>query len=191
MNHLAAIVLVMLTSSAALAGDVSGAVTLNGRPLADAVVYLEGQETQFPEPTPVSMDQRNLSFIPKVLPVMRGTTVQFTNSDDIQHNVFSPASGSSPFDLGTYGPGDVSSVKLDRAGDLVVLCNIHMEMHARIVVLPQPYFARTSSDGRYRVAAVPAGTYTVKLWNGRFLKNTTSLVVPATGDVSNDVHAGE
>lgn len=171
------------------ATTVRGTVMIDGQASEDAVVYLERTAGTPPsETTPghVVMDQRNLEFVPRVLPVMRGTTVEFINSDDIQHNVFSPTDAADKFDLGTYGPGAARSVKLDEAGEVLILCNIHMEMEARIVVLPEPYFARADAGGAYEISAVPPGTYTAKIWQGRFRPDIRTVDVPASGEVTLD-----
>ena len=120
----AAMVGVLLVASASVhAATLEGAVTIDGRKAAHAVVYLESSgDARSPVPqTGVVMDQKNLAFVPDVLPVMRGTTVRFTNSDDVQHNVFSPSSIAGKFNLGTYGPGAARTVTLNQAGDVLVL----------------------------------------------------------------------
>jgi hypothetical protein len=137
------------------------------------------------------MDQRNLAFVPGVLPVVRGTVIEFTNSDDVQHNVFSPSAIAGKFDLGTYGPGATRTVTLDTPGDVRVLCNIHMEMEAHILVLDTPYFSTVPADGRYRIADVPAGTYTVRVWQGRWLSTAQTVDLPAAGTLTVDIVAGE
>jgi hypothetical protein len=137
------------------------------------------------------MDQKNLAFSPAVLPVVRGTVVEFTNSDDVQHNVFSPSAVAGKFNLGTYGPGATRMVTVDQPGDVLVLCNIHMEMEAHILVLDGPYFATVADDGRYRIPDAPAGPYTVKLWQGRWLPFGRTVEVPATGSVTVDIAAGK
>ena len=135
------------------------------------------------------MDQKNLAFIPRVLPVARGTIVEFTNSDDVQHNVFSPSPISGKFNLGTYGPGATHTVTLDQPGDVRVLCNIHMEMEAHILVLDGPYFATVAQDGSYQVADVPAGAYTVKIWHERWLAFTQAVDLPANGSLTVNIAA--
>src|SRR5262249_22675663 len=137
------------------------------------------------------MDQRNLQFVPKVLPIVRGTTVEFTNGDDIQHNVFSPSTPVRKFDLGAYGPGAARSVQFDEPGEVLVLCNIHMEMEAHILVLRDPYFAVTGSDGAFRIADVPAGQYTAKLWRGSFLTDTHTVEVPESEGFVLNLRIGE
>jgi plastocyanin len=166
MTHAACIpFLLLVLAAAAPAADVVGTLTAGGKPIAGAVVYLESISEATPAATPprLVMDQKNLAFVPGVLPVARGTTVEFTNSDDVEHNVFSPSEVKA-FDLGTYRRSEKRSVLFDRPGEVLVLCNIHMEMAAKILVLRDPYFTRTSVDGGYHLAAVPAGTYTVRVW---------------------------
>jgi plastocyanin len=179
--------------SSALATTVEGSATVNGRPAALAVVYLEGVGAAPPAASPahVAMDQKNLNFIPSVLPVVRGTVVEFTNSDDVQHNVFSPSAIAGKFNLGTYGPGATRTVTLDEPGDVRVLCNIHMEMEAHILVLTGPYFSTVAEDGTYQVPDVPQGTYTLKIWQERWLPFTQTVELPATGRLTVDIAARE
>ncbi|MFN8626462.1 MAG: carboxypeptidase regulatory-like domain-containing protein [Candidatus Binatia bacterium] len=166
----------------AQAGTVEGTVSVNGLPAVRAVIVLEGPAAAAPAaPRPqVVMDQRNLAFVPGVLPVLRGTIIEFTNSDDVQHNVFSPSAAARKFNLGTYGPGAAGAVKLDTTGEVVVLCNIHMEMEARILVLDTPYFSTVGRDGHFRIADVPPGTYAVRVWQERWLPTVQTLQVPET-----------
>lgn len=181
--------------SAAHAATLQGSVTVEGRPAPSAVVYLEasaaaqGRPPAAP-PARVVMDQKNLAFVPPVLPVTRGTVVEFTNSDDVQHNVFSPSATSGKFNLGTYGPGATRKVTLDETGDVLVLCNIHMEMEAHILVLDDPYYSTVSPDGAYRIPDVPAGTYTVKVWQEHWLPFAQTVDVPVSGSLTINIAAG-
>jgi plastocyanin len=183
----------LLGVSSAQAAMLEGSVTVDGRPSTRAVVYLEGSGAAPPaaQPARVVMDQKNLAFVPDVLPVTRGTVIEFTNSDDVQHNVFSPSASAGKFNLGTYGPGAVRTLILDEPGDVLVLCNIHMEMEAHILVLRDPYFAVVAGDGHYRVSELPAGTYTVKLWQKRWLPFTQTVDLPATGSLTLNIAAGK
>jgi len=165
----------LLLARAAGAAEVNGTVTIEGSRAPDAVVYLEGDGAS-PEPGSMTMDQKNLTFLPRVLAVQKGTRVDFTNSDGVQHNVFSP-SKPGHFNLGTYSRGDSRSITLNEPGDVVVLCNIHMEMEAHILVLDGPHFASTDTAGAYRLAEVPAGTYTAKVWQRGWLGPPRSVVV--------------
>jgi plastocyanin len=132
-----------------------------------SVVYLEaaprGAFEQI-EPAHAVMDQRNETFVPHVLAVTTGTTVDFPNSDRIYHNVFS-LSKTQPFDLGRYAVGRSKSVRFDRPGIVRVFCDIHSHMNAFILVFSHPFFAVTAGDGRYHIDNVPPGSYTVVAWD--------------------------
>jgi plastocyanin len=179
----------LLGASAGRGATVSGTVRLHDTAARDAVVYLERLDgpVVHPAPAPVVMDQKNLAFAPRVVPGAAGTTVTFTNSDDIQHNVFSPSRAAGAFDLGTYSRGEARSVTMQEPGDVLVLCNIHMEMEAHIVVVRDPYFAVTDADGRYRIPAVPPGRYAVKLWSRKWLPRERTLDVTDAPDVRLDL----
>jgi plastocyanin len=178
--------------SSAYGATVEGAVAVGGRPPSRAVVYLEATGAAPPSvpATHVIMDQKNLAFVPDILPVTRGTVVEFTNSDDVQHNVFSPSAIAGKFNLGTYGPGATRMITLDKTGDVRILCNIHMEMEAHILVLDSPYFT-VAQDGRYRIANVPVGTYTLRVWKGRWLSFARTVALPAAGNLTVDIGAEE
>jgi plastocyanin len=181
--------LVAALAAAADAATVSGVVTRRGTPLPGAVVYLERLDGPLAGPPPgrVVMDQKNLSFVPRVLPVTVGTTVEFTNSDDIQHNVFSPSRAAGAFDLGSYSRGEARSVVMREPGDVLVLCNIHMEMEAHILVLRDPFFALAGGDGHYRIGDVPPGRYAVKVWQRTWLPLEQTATVSGVEPLSLDV----
>lgn len=186
-------VVLLLGAVPARAGSVAGTVTLDGSPAANAVVHLEtAQAVPLPQvPRHAVMDQKNLTFVPRVLPVVRGTVVDFTNSDDVQHNVFTPSPAGGKFNLGTYDPGAVRSVTFDQVGEVLVLCNIHMEMEAHIVVLGDPYFSTVAEDGRYRIRDVPAGRYVVKMWQKHWSAFAQTVDVPEDGTLTVDIAAGK
>ncbi len=164
------------------AGTITGTIKARGvRDARNIVVYLEKVEGVFepPEEKPV-VDQKNLIFIPHILPVLKGTTVQFSNSDSVQHNVFSP-SKSNKFNLGTYGAGIVRDVTFDKTGAVALLCNVHAEMSAFVVVLQNPYFALTDPEGIFTIKDVPPGTYTLKTWHQK-LKEKKQEVTVIEGD---------
>jgi plastocyanin len=182
-------VIAVLVATAAEAAPVSGVVQVRGAVATNAVVYLEnlaGPATG-PPPAHVVMDQKNLTFVPRVLPVAVGTTVEFTNSDDIQHNVFSPTRSAGAFDLGHYNRGDVRTVTMREPGDVLVLCNIHMEMEAHILVVRDPFFAVTDERGRYQIGDVPPGRYAVKVWQRSWLSFAQTLEVTGGDPVTLDV----
>lgn len=149
---------------------------------ANTVVYIEKAEGNFkPSAKHAQMDQKNLTFIPRVLPVMVGSTVDFLNNDDVLHNVFCPDK-CSKFDLGSYGKGVVKSYKYDKIGcQSVILCNVHPEMEAYIIVLQNPYFAVTDKEGNFSIKGVPAGKYTIQVWNEKLKSAPQQITVPASG----------
>jgi plastocyanin len=135
-----------------------------------AVVYLESsllghEKYTVPDKSPI-LDQKNLQFHPRVLPIMAGTTVDFPNQDNLFHNVFS-YSQPKEFDLGRYPKDDSRSVRFDKPGVVRVYCDIHSQMNATIIVLPHPYFATPSDGGTYVIRHVPEGKYTLVFWYDR------------------------
>jgi plastocyanin len=191
MPTVAAVVLsaLLLDASAARSTTLEGSATIDGRPAVHSVVYLEGSVPPLPlaRADRVVVDQKNLAFEPDVLPVVRGTVIEFTNSDDVQHNVFSPSAVAGKFNLGTYGPGAARTVTLDQPGEVLVLCNIHMEMEAHVLVLDGPYFATVAVDGSYRISEVPAGRYLLRIWNDGWLAHGQTVDLPASGIVRVDI----
>ncbi|HVD76007.1 MAG TPA: carboxypeptidase regulatory-like domain-containing protein [Vicinamibacteria bacterium] len=128
------------------------------------------------------MDQRHEAFVPYVLAVTVGTTVDFTNSDRTYHNVFS-LSKPRRFDLGRYATGQSKSVRFDRPGVVRVFCEIHSHMSAFILVFAHRFFATTDAEGRYRIDNVPPGAYTIVAWNDGEARETRTMRVPEDGGV--------
>src|SRR6266511_2991825 len=130
-----------------------------------AVVYLDGN---FPRPASLptkEVEQKDLTFIPALLPIEVGTRVQFPNLDDTYHNIFS-YSPVKRFDLGRYRPEErpIPSVMFDRPGLVTLRCDIHEHMRGLILVLNTPYFVMSDTAGRFRLDKLPAGRYTLKAW---------------------------
>jgi plastocyanin len=126
------------------------------------------------------IDQRNERFVPHVLAIVAGTTVDFPNNDLTYHNVFS-LSKPKPFDLGRYAAGRSRSERFDRPGIVRVFCDIHSHMSAFILVFSHRYFAVTDEEGRYRLENVPPGTYTVIAWNESVPQDSRRVVVGEGG----------
>ncbi|MGC4085594.1 MAG: carboxypeptidase regulatory-like domain-containing protein [Vicinamibacterales bacterium] len=144
-----------------------------------SVVYLESAPRgafEQNEPARVVMDQRNETFVPHVLAITTGTTVDFPNSDRIYHNVFS-LSKTRPFDLGRYAVGRSKSVRFDRSGIVRVFCDIHSHMSAFILVFSHPFFSVTDAAGRYRIDNVPPGSYTLVAWNEGVTAESRAITV--------------
>ena len=130
----------------------------------------------------VKLDQRNEAFVPHVLAIVAGTTVDFPNNDKTYHNVFS-LSPTKPFDLGRYAAGHSKSIRFDRPGIVRVFCDIHSHMSAFILVFAHRHFTVTDEEGRYRLDNVPPGTYTVVAWNESAATESRRVVVGESGDV--------
>lgn len=145
-----------------------------------SVVYLavapQGAFEEHERP-PAVLDQRDEAFLPYVLAIMVGTTVEFPNHDRTYHNVFS-LSKAKRFDLGRYPRGASKSVRFDRPGFVRVFCDIHSHMSASILVFAHPYFAMTDAEGRYRVERVPPGEYTLVVWTDGRERTSRRVLVP-------------
>ena len=190
MNRSMLLVTVFIVGCAlvASAGSISGTVSgVNG----ESVVYVDaiaGKTFPAPAEHPV-MDQKGLLFQPHILAVQQGTTVDFLNSDKVAHNVFWPSlvQGGKKLpgkNLGTWPQGEKRPFKFDQAGVASLLCNVHPEMAAYIVVTPTPYFATTDKSGSYKIENVPDGQYNVVAWH-EGAKNSTKAVTVA-GDTKAD-----
>ena len=176
--------LAFILISYAYAG-IKGKVVVSGKGVKDAVVYIDevpGKVFMPPKKHAV-MDQRNLKFEPHVLPILVGTTVDFLNSDNVLHNVFSPDTCAGGFNLGTWPKGEIRSYTFTKPCIVTILCNVHPEMEAYILVLKTPYFAVTDSLGNFTIKDVPAGVYKLKVWHERFGVLERQVKVPAKGNV--------
>jgi plastocyanin len=140
-----------------------------------AVVYLEGSFPKRNSTAEKQMLQKDLIFVPTLLPVQTGTRVAFPNLDDTYHNIFS-LSPAKRFDLGRYRPEEtpIPSVVFDMPGLVTVRCDIHEHMRALILVLDTPYFATSDDDGRFRLSGLPSGHHVLKAW----LNSKTTLEQP-------------
>ena len=162
------------------AGDIHGKVACKGvRNSADAVVYVDriAGKTCLPPAAHAKVDQKGMQFLPRVLPVVTGTTVDFLNSDAVLHNVFSPDACAEKFNLGTWPQGQSKSYVFKKECMAVLLCNVHPEMEGFVAVLPTPYFAVTAPDGSYSIKDVPDGSYTVKVWHPKLKAAQKSVAV--------------
>ena len=173
--------LFVAVSSSAFAGTIEGKVSVG-----KSVVYVDtiaGKTFPAPADKPV-MDQKGLMFSPHVMVVQQGTTVDFLNSDSVQHNVFWPSiSGNKKegHNLGTWPKGDKRPFKFDQPGVVPLLCNVHPEMAGYIVVSPTPYFAETDASGNYKIENVPDGKYNVVAWHEGMKTQTKPVDVAGTG----------
>jgi len=130
-----------------------------------AVVYLEGSFPKRNSSADAKMSQKDLNFVPTLMPVQVGTRVTFPNLDDTYHNIFS-FSPAKRFDLGRYRPEEtpIPSVVFDTPGLVTIRCDIHEHMRALILVLDTPHFVISDAEGRFRLSGLPSGHYTLKAW---------------------------
>lgn len=155
----------------AMAGEIKGTVAAQGiRSPEGIIVYVDTivGKTFAPPKESAVMDQKKLMFMPHILPVLKGTTVDFLNSDSVGHNVYWPSVGGDrkkAHNLGTWPQGVKKSFTFEDIGAVPLLCNVHPEMSAYIFVAPTSYFAVTDAHGEYTIKDVPPGKYTLKTWS--------------------------
>jgi plastocyanin len=139
-----------------------GGVLSTNPPL--AIVYLEGAPGKAGAQTK-QIAQKDLNFIPALMAVQTGTTVEFPNEDDTYHNIFS-YSPAKRFDLGRYRPDErpIPSVLFDKPGLVTLRCDIHEHMRGLVLVLDSAHFTTTDPEGHFRLTNLPAGKYTLKAW---------------------------
>jgi plastocyanin len=154
----------------------AGRALARGKPVADAVIWLDAPSAPRARERRFVVHQRNMEFVPRVLAAPVGATVELPNNDRVFHNVFSFTNGK-PFDLGLYPTGASKRITLDRAAVNRLYCNIHPHMAAYIVAVDTPYYATTDRAGRFTIPEVPAGRYTYHAWrSGADAINSTIVV---------------
>ncbi len=160
--------------------------------LKNVVVYLEGDSTHAEAPEGSleghrhgSVAQRDEQFVPHVMPVVVGATVDFPNDDDVYHNVYSLSSAAGPngFDLGRYPRGTSKSWTFPKPGTVQVFCHIHSDMSAIVLVLANPFFASPGEDHKFLIDEVPVGDYTIVAWHER-IKPITRRIHVALGQTT-------
>jgi len=182
--------LVLGCSLPVLAGEVHGKLTCKGsRDCAEAVVYVSAIPGKtFPAPEAhAKMNQLNMTFMPHVLPVLVGTTVDFLNSDAVLHNVFTPDACAEKFNLGTWPKGQSKSFTFKKECAATLLCKVHPEMEAFVVAVPTPFFAVAKADGSYAIADVPDGAATLKVWHPKLKAAARPVTVGASTEANFDL----
>ena len=179
-------------------GAVSGVIrvekarvkTTGAKSLKDVVVYLNPVAPgEYPPPAAHAvMDQKGLVFVPHVMAVQKGTTVDFLNSDHDRHNVyFLYDDTGETLDIGTWGPGQTVSHTFEKTGMVITLCQLHLEMAAYILVLEHPFFTVGEIDAEtmsaaYEIKGVPPGRYVLEAWHKKLkLKGGEIEVAVAAG----------
>jgi plastocyanin len=145
-----------------------------------AVVYLEDGPKEPGAGMSAAIDNHDMTFVPFLSVITAGGTVTFGNTDPLVHNAFSP--DGEGWDVGQIPTHGAVPRRFDKANVYSVLCNLHKNMLAYVVVSPSSYFAKTDADGKFAINA-PAGTYKVTAWSPR-LKPATQPVTVDTGEVT-------
>ena len=179
-------------AGAAAAGEtgiVKGTVTIGGKPTADAVISIEGlskeqikSQMAHTKPPKRVIDQRDLKFIPTVIAILAGETVDFPNNDKTWHNVYSKG-GANDFDLGLYAAGKTRSQKFEKPGVARILCNAHPNMEAFVVVKDHPFFSASDRRGNYEIKNVPLGKLAVEIWHPGFPTRRDTIEIVRDGQV--------
>lgn len=169
--------------------ELHGHVTLlRGHAAAHAIVYLEGGERAKPLENAL-VDQRNRTFIPHISVVTAGTVVRFPNNDTIYHNVFADYDAKK-FDFGMYPRGATKTQRFDKPGLVVLMCSVHPDMGAYIMVVDTPYYAIADGQGRFAIHNVPGGTYTMKVWHESGQTESKTIFVHGDCEIDAQTHRG-
>ncbi len=187
MKKFALLIGLLIAATPLFAGEVHGKLTCKGvRNCENAVVYVDKIAGKtFPAPTEhARVDQKGMQFLPHVMAVLVGTTVDFLNSDAVLHNVFSPDGCADKFNLGTWPKGETKTFTFKKECFASLLCKVHPEMEGFIAVLPTPYWAVVGADGSYTIKNVPDGAQTIKVWHPKLKAAQKSVTVSASTDAS-------
>ncbi|HJX85264.1 MAG TPA: carboxypeptidase regulatory-like domain-containing protein [Candidatus Angelobacter sp.] len=156
-----------------LAGTITGKVSGAG---AGTVIWVDDPAAKAEPPAkPFVMDQKGMLFVPHVLVVPVGSTVDFLNSDSVQHNVF--WKGKTGHNLGTWPKGEKRSFKFDSPGVVSLFCNVHPEMSAYIIVASTSHYATTDANGEYTIQNVADGAHTVSVWHEGMKQQSKQVTV--------------
>jgi len=170
-----------LLAAPALAGDVTVTLTdTAGKPVRDAVVTYDGPGAPAGRPARYAITQRDMTFIPFVLVVPVGSTVDFSNLDPFRHHVysFSPAKR---FEIKLFGQGEKRAVTFDTAGVVAIGCNIHDSMQAFVYVTPSAIHARTGADGKATLRIPGTGAAALRVWHPMLRAPGNQLSVQSSG----------
>lgn len=174
-------------AGASAQGTVAGRISIQekaGEKTSDfgnTVIYLEPKAgVAKVSESKIQMAINGRNFAPRVRVIPVGSTIDFPNQDPFSHNVFSTTAGAL-FDLQSYGSGVSKSNQFKKAGAFAIYCNVHAKMTGHVVVVATPWFTQAGNDGRWEIARVPAGKYTMTVWHERAKPVTTEIDVPAAG----------
>jgi plastocyanin len=183
MHHhaLSALILSCMLSSYAKSAEFEVQVnSISGANVENAVVYLEQKDKAAPIlKNQAEIAQKNKTFIPLVTVIQTGSTIIFPNKDSVRHHVYSFSSAKT-FELKLYSGVPSTPVVFDKAGTVVLGCNIHDQMLAFVYVVDTPYFAKTDANGKVKISGVPNGDYLLKVWHYALKKENVTVDKPVS-----------
>jgi plastocyanin len=149
-----------------------------GSEIANVIVFLKDLPPRRTDPAPMhaTITQKDEAFVPRVVAITKGSTIDFPNTDPFFHNVFSLSKGAI-FDLGRYPKGESKGRRFPNAGLVKVYCHIHSHMTAAIMVFDHPFFRIPAADGTFTLDDVPAGNYQISAWHERIGESTNTIKV--------------
>jgi plastocyanin len=174
-SYLSTLLLVLSCQQVAAAEIIATVTDAKGHALSDAVVYLEGHQTAaLSNVAKADIAQKSKQFNPLVTVIQTGSSIDFPNQDSVRHHVysFSPAK---KFELKLYSGVPASPVVFDKAGTVVLGCNIHDTMLAFVYIVDTPFFAKTDKSGQIKLSNIPEGSYTLKAWHYALQKENTPV----------------
>ena len=145
--------------------------------ISNVIVFLKDAPRRGePAPMHATIEQKDEAFVPRVVAITRGSTIDFPNADPFFHNVFSLSRGAN-FDLGRFPRGESRSRRFPNAGLVKVYCHIHSHMTASIMVFDHSFFRIPAADGGFALDDVPAGTYQISAWHERIGESVNTIRV--------------
>lgn len=176
----------LVIGAPAAAGDISVVVRDdNGRPVPNAVVIIDAPG-RAPAPRHYVINQQNMQFVPGVLVIPSGSTVEFGNLDPFRHHVYS-FSPENRFELRLFGEGETRPVTFSSVGLVSIGCNIHDQMEAFIQVVDTPHAGKTDANGRLTIRNVPSGNHQMRIWHSRLRAPGNTLTMQVSGNADRTI----
>src|SRR5918996_4817218 len=142
-------------------------------------------------PVKVEMDQKECVFVPRVVLVPAGGTVEFLNSDRLLHNLHSVSKENASFNR-TQPKGRTIPITFGKPEIVRIDCDLHSWMRGWVVVAQHPFYALTDAQGRFKLDNVPPGQYTLRLWHERLGESSRQVTVAQGGPpLTNQLRARE